>query len=82
MRAYKVLEAKAAEVSADGPLCEMLEELTQSPGAEWGEVLTEYTRDGVRKLRQARFDPDALAGRRLKYEQIDQRLTEILLGVQ
>jgi xylose isomerase len=82
LRAYKLLEAKAAEVSADGPLCAMLEELQEAPDGGWTDVLSLYTRQGAHKLRAASLKPDELAQRQLKYEQIDQRLTEILLGLQ
>jgi hypothetical protein len=69
-------------VNADARLCAMLEELQGAPDGGWAEVLTEYSKNSARKLRQAHFDPAALAARHLKYEQIDQRLTEILLGLQ
>jgi xylose isomerase len=82
LRAYKLLEAKAAEVSADGPLCAMLAELHDAPEDGWADLLAGYTRQGAAKLRAAHLDPAVLAQRRLKYEQIDQRLTEILLGLQ
>jgi xylose isomerase len=82
MQAYKCFEAKAAEVSADGPLCTLLEELQQAPDGGWTDVLAGYSKDGARRLRAARLAPDALAARRLRYEQIDERLTEILLGLQ
>jgi len=82
MRAYKVFEAKAEEVNADVRLCAMLEELTEAPDGGWNEVLACYSKAGARKLAAAKFDPDRLASRRLRYEQIDQRLTEILLGAE
>jgi xylose isomerase len=80
MRAYKLLEAKVDEVNADTRLCAMLEELTGAPDDGWNEVLAAYSRKGAAKLKAARFSPDRLAARPLLYEQIDQRLTEILLG--
>jgi len=80
MRAYKAFEAKAEEVNADVRLCQMLEELTEAPDGGWNDLVSCYTKAGARKLAAARFDPDRLASRRLNYEQIDQRLTEILLG--
>jgi len=82
LRAYKAFEAKAEEVNADVRLCAMLEELTGAPDGGWNEVLACYSKAGARKLAAAKFDPDRLATRRLLYEQIDQRLTEILLGAE
>jgi len=81
MRAYKAFEIKVDEVNADARLCAMLEELHEAPGTEWNEVLSAYSGRAAARLRKAKLDPDALAKRPLLYERIDQRLTEILLGV-
>jgi len=81
MRAYKAFEIKAEEVNADAVLCEMLEELHSAPGAAWNETLATYSAKGAEKLAKETFDLDDLAGRKLLYERIDQRLTEILLGL-
>ena len=80
MRAYKVLEAKVDQVNADVTLCAMLEELQGADDGGWSEVLALYSKKSAAKLRGATFSPDKLASRRLLYERIDQRLTEILLG--
>ena len=82
MRAYKVLEAKVDEVNGDARLVAMLEELMGADDQGWNEVLATYTAKGAAKLKGARFNPARLAERRLLYERIDQRLTEILLGAQ
>ena len=81
MRAYKILEAKAEAVNADAKLCAMLEELLEAKDDGWNDVLTLYTKQGAAKLKRATFDPALLAERRLMYERIDQRLMEVLLGV-
>jgi xylose isomerase len=81
MRAYKALELKVEEVNADAALCQMLEELHEAPDQGWREVLRAYSAKGAAKLKGARFDPGQLAKRRLLYERIDQRLTEVLLGL-
>jgi len=81
MRAYKAYQAKAEEVDADVTLCQMLEELYEAPGARWGNLLRAYSPEAAEKLRNQTFKPDTLAKRKLLYEQIDQRLTEILLGL-
>jgi xylose isomerase len=82
MRAYKVFEAKVDEVNSDTTLCGMLEELQGADDAGLGEILGAYSSKAARKLQAMKFNPDKLAQRRLLYERIDQRLTEILLGVQ
>ena len=81
MRAYKAYEAKVEQVNADAELIQMLAELQDAPGAAWDDVLAGYTVKGAVKLRKASFKPNALAKRPLPYERIDQRLTEILLGL-
>jgi xylose isomerase len=80
MRAYKVFEAKVEEVNADTTLCGMLEGLQGTDDAGLGDILGSYSRKAAQKLQAAKFNPDKLAKRRLLYERIDQRLTEILLG--
>ncbi len=80
MRAYKACEIKAKEVDADAQLCEMLEELQNAPGATYNTLLSEYSPQAAEKLRQAKLNPDTLAKRKLLYERIDQRLTEVLFG--
>ena len=80
MRAYKLFEAKAEQVNADGCLCQMLEELQGKDGEGWIRVLGAYSKQAAARLRKGKFNPDKLAARPLLYEQIDQRLTEILLG--
>ncbi|HUX02868.1 MAG: TIM barrel protein [Phycisphaerae bacterium] len=81
MRAYKALELKVHEVNADVRLCAMLEELHAAPGEEYDEWLACYSSKKAQRLRKAKFRPDDLAKRPLFYERIDQRLTEILLGL-
>jgi len=81
MRAYKAFQVKAADVNADATLCGMLEELQETPGSGWNEVLAGYSPKAAARLRKQSFNPDRLAKRKLLYEQIDQRLTEILLGL-
>jgi xylose isomerase len=80
MRAYKLLEAKVEEVNADTRLCAMLEELTVADEGGWNQVLAAYTPKNADKLKVAKFNPEKLAQRTLLYEQIDLRLTELLLG--
>jgi xylose isomerase len=81
MRAYKALEMKVEEVNADAELCSMLEELHEAPDAGWTKVLSAYSPEAAEKLRKGKFNLDRLAKRKLLYERIDQRLTEILLGL-
>ena len=58
----------------------MLEELTVADEGGWNQVLAAYTPKNADKLKVAKFNPEKLAQRTLLYEQIDLRLTELLLG--
>jgi len=80
MRAYKLFEAAAERVNSDAALCQMLEELQGTDGEGWGALLGTYSSQAAARLRKAKFNPDRLATKPLLYEQIDQRLTEIILG--
>jgi len=82
MRAYKVFEIKVDQINSDARLCAMLEELSGADADGWESVLGCYTKKVAAKLRAAKFNPDKLAQRRLLFERIDQRLTEILLAVE
>jgi xylose isomerase len=82
MRAYKAFEAKVDQINADATLCGMLEELQGADDAGLGDILGSYSGRAAQRLQAMKFDPDKLAARRLLYERIDQRLTEILLGIQ
>jgi len=82
MRAYKAFEIKVDQVNSDTRLCAMLEELSAAEGGGWDTLLGCYTKKIAAKLRGTKFNPDKLAQRRLAFERIDQRLTEILLGVE
>jgi xylose isomerase len=44
-------------------------------------LLTKFSKDQAKKLKDMTFDVPALTARRLPYERLDQLLTELLLGV-
>jgi hypothetical protein len=44
-------------------------------------LMAKFSKDQAKKVKEMKFDVDALASRRLPYERLDQLLTELLLGV-
>ncbi len=43
--------------------------------------MAKFSKDQAKKLKEMKFDVDALASRKLPYERLDQLVTELLLGV-
>ena len=79
MRTYKILAARAAAFDAD----DEVRELTATPRDARLDPLLEgaYSREAAGALRTAEIDVDSVASRGLRYERLDQLLTEHLLGV-
>jgi len=44
-------------------------------------LLGPYSKDGAKRLLAAKLDREACAARGLRYEQLDQLVTELLLGL-
>ena len=78
MRTYKILKARAAAFDADPAVRELIEE--QRDG-EVDPLLAGYTPEKAAALRRLEVDVDAIAGRGLGYERLDQLMMEHLLGV-
>jgi len=80
MRTYKILKEKARQFSQDEEIQSVLQEISKR-GA--GEVvpLSRYDRGQAMKLKSTPFDVDTLAGSGYGYENLDQLVTELLLGV-
>jgi xylose isomerase len=82
MRSYLILRAKARQFQADAEIQGLLADLRaqdneyDGPAAGGG-----YSRDTGAALKERRFDVDALAGRGRRYEELDQLVMELLLGV-
>lgn len=80
MRTYNILKFKAAQFAADKEIQALRQEIV-SVGGKDEYQLQKYNRDTATKLKNAKFDVDALASRGYGYERLDQMLTELLLGV-
>lgn len=75
MRTYLILKDKAARWHADEEIQGIVREL--SPATE----ATIHSADHAEALKARAFDRTAIAARGLRYEELDQLTTEILLGV-
>ena len=79
MRTYLILEEKVARFNADAEIQSLLAELRER-GAGTGERVR-FSADAARRIKDQRFDLDALRDRGYAYERLDQLTMELLLGV-
>jgi xylose isomerase len=77
MRTYLILKEKAAQLDADPEVKACLAILKQENPA-LSALVAKHDFDA---LKAHKLDPEALAAKPLPYERLDQRFTEILLGV-
>ena len=80
MRTYNILRAKVRRFQEDAEIQGLLAELRRDggPGAE---LLGPYSPERAARLKAMTFDIDAMAHPGLRYERLDQLVTELLLGV-
>lgn len=78
MRTYNVLKHKARQFATDAGIQSALAEIRSHDKDDYS--LNDYTADGAKKLKAAKFDVDAIAKQGLGYERLDQMVTELLLG--
>ena len=80
MRSYLILKEKAAQFDANAEVKEILAGLNVSrPDLE--SHLSGFTKEKADALKSREFDPAALAEKPIPYEQLDQKLFDILMGV-
>jgi xylose isomerase len=80
MRTYKIMKEKVRQFTEDKEIQGLLTEI-HGANAEMQGLMANYSKDAAQKLRAMRFNPEALASRKLPYERLDQLVTEVLLGV-
>jgi xylose isomerase len=80
MRTYKIMQAKVEQFNENKEIQGLLKEI-HGANANLVGFMSKYTKDQAKKLKDMKFDPAALASRRLPYERLDQLLSELLLGV-
>lgn len=78
MRTYNILKQKAAAFDADPEVQDILSGQTDS---ELDDLCRGFSAEKVAKLQTMDFGPDQIAARGLRYERLDQIMTETLLGV-
>jgi len=80
MRTYNVLKEKAKRFSAEPEIQALVNELNGGDQT-YGGLLSGYSAETARKLKEASFDIDTLAKRGFGYEKLDQLTIELILGV-
>jgi xylose isomerase len=80
MKTYLILKNKAAQWNADKEIQDIVAEINASDGS-MDQYFGKYSADKAAALKAHSFDRNAIAGRGLKYERLDQLTVEVLLGV-
>ncbi len=80
MRTYLILKEKAEQFNADKEIRALLAEINADDGA-MDAYFGKYSPEKAAALKSQAFDRPGLARRGLKYEKLDQLLTDLLLGV-
>jgi xylose isomerase len=82
MRTYLILKEKAKRFNEDAEIQGLIAELRQQDDAYDGPRAGDgYSADSAAKLKDRTFDVDLLAGRGRRYEELDQLVIDLLLGV-
>src|SRR5215469_6016767 len=82
IRSYLILKDKVARFHADGEIQGVINALQQQDGEYTGPAANAgYSRDAADAVKSQPFDVDALATRGRRYEELDQLVMELLLGV-
>jgi xylose isomerase len=79
MRTYLILKEKAAQWNADKEIQSILAEINATD-ATMEKYFGKYSSEKAKSLKAQAFDRNAIAGRGLKYEKLDQLTNEVLLG--
>jgi xylose isomerase len=79
MRTYNILRAKVRRFQEDAEIQGLLAELRRDGGPE-DELLGPYSPERAARLKAMNFDIEAMAWPGLRYERLDQLVTELLLG--
>jgi len=80
MRTYNILKAKVRRFQEDAEIQGLLAEL-RGDGGPADEFLGPYSPERAARLKAVDFDIEAMARRGLRYERLDQLVTELVLGV-
>jgi xylose isomerase len=82
MRSYLILKDKVARFHADSEIQGVIKALQQQDGEYTGPAANAgYSQEAADAVKSRPFDVDALANRGRRYEELDQLVMELLLGV-
>jgi xylose isomerase len=81
MRSYLILKSKVARFQADPEIQALLSELRAADTSYDGPAAGGYNNRAAAQLKAHTFDTAALAARGRRYEELDQLVMELLLGV-
>jgi xylose isomerase len=79
MRTYLILKEKAARWNIDKEIQSILQEISRD-GMSVPQI-SKYSKKGAEALLGHSFDKDAILGKRLPYERLDQLTVEVLTGI-
>jgi len=80
MRTYLILKEKAAQWNTDKEIQSIVAEINTDDGS-MNQYFGKYSAEKANALKAQAFDRNAIAGRGLKYEKLDQLTNEVVLGV-
>jgi xylose isomerase len=80
MRSYLILKEKARQFNEDAEIQALLAEINAGDD-ELGDLAAVYSADKAAHLKALYFDRQAMAGKRLAYERLDQLTFDLLMGV-
>lgn len=81
MRTYKILEAKARRFNSDKDIQQLLKQVDRNSDRQLAALTNKYSPAKAKKLLALALDRRELAARRLPYEQLDQLVFDLLMGV-
>ena len=80
MRSYLIFKDKARQFNADKEIQALIAE-SKAEDKSMEKFSGKFTAEKAAELKAFSFDRNAIAGRGLKYEKLDQMLTDLMLGV-
>lgn len=80
MRNFKILEHKVAQFNADKKIQSLLKQIDRT-NAKFSKLTSKFTKTNAKALLASNLDRVKLAAKPLPYEQLDQLVGELLMGV-
>ncbi|MDE2126878.1 MAG: xylose isomerase [Armatimonadetes bacterium] len=80
MRTYLILKEKARQMDSDPEISALLAESAADPNGHAG-LIGKYSRDRAVAVQALAINRDAVGARGLRYERLDQLVSELLMGV-